>query len=470
MQSRIERLRTVPRLERVPEKQLAWLATHGRWQRYEPGDILAATGEMFEGMSVILEGHVAGYRREGAIRRKVIEWFPGDLFGILPFSRMTGSPGENTVVAPSELVTVPRDHLPEMVRECYDLAAITVHEMVDRARLFKAFDLHEEKMLSLGKLAAGLAHELNNPVSAIARSAGDLSESLARADESVPSFGELGLSEEQIAWARAALDGCLDVWGTVARSPLEQADREDAIADWLRDHAIDQDVEALLVDSQIDPEWLEKLSDELSGRALEVVVLWLAERCHTRGLALEISDAASRVHTLVEAVKGFTHMDRARTVQPVDLGRGLSDTVTILAGKGRGRRVEVRLVTAEDLPPVVGFEEDLNQVWMNLIDNALDAAPEGGSIDVSATASEGTVEVTVIDGGTGIPEEVLPRIFDPFFTTKPVGEGTGLGLDTVLRLVRGHDGQIDVTTGRGRTEFRVTLPAFETDPAAANAG
>jgi signal transduction histidine kinase len=175
-------------------------------------------------------------------------------------------------------------------------------------------------------------------------------------------------------------------------------------------------------------------------------------------MAAEIETAASRIYGLVSAVKGFTHMDQASVPKPVDIGRGIADTLTVLRGKARAKAVELQHDIAPDLPLVEGFGGELNQVWSNLVDNAIDAAPKAGHVMVTATRDQQAVVVRVIDDGPGVPDEIKDRIFDPFFTTKDVGEGTGLGLDIARRLVERHDGSIELRSGSGGAEFRVTLP------------
>jgi signal transduction histidine kinase len=180
--------------------------------------------------------------------------------------------------------------------------------------------------------------------------------------------------------------------------------------------------------------------------------------CAVRGLASEIQEAAMRISGLVMAIKGFTHMDQAMVAEPVDLGPNLSNTVVVMRAKARQKSAEVAIELEPGLPLVRGFAGELNQVWGNLIDNALDAIQDGGRLEVNARRDGQRVVVRIVDNGPGIPPQILSRIFDPFFTTKPMGQGTGLGLDIVRRLVRHNDGNIEVDSKPGRTEFRVTLP------------
>jgi signal transduction histidine kinase len=183
-----------------------------------------------------------------------------------------------------------------------------------------------------------------------------------------------------------------------------------------------------------------------------------------RALSAELQAAADRIHALVAAVKGFTHMDQTDVPKPVAIGQGLADTIMMLRSKSKSRSVTVSLEVPDDLPPVEGFGGELNQVWQNLIDNAIDAAPDSGHVDVSAERRDNSVVVRVVDDGDGIPPERAERLFEPFFTTKPQGLGTGLGLDIARRLVLQHDGHIEFDSRKGRTEFRVTLPLTASAP------
>lgn len=399
--------------------------------------------------------------------RKVMEWQEGDVTGILPYSRLAGSPGDVIAEEPTEVLALHRDHFPALIRECHEVTTILVHVMLDRARHFTSSALHVEKMISLGNLAAGLAHELNNPASAVVRSAKGLAECLLEAEGASLELGAARLPAEQLAVIEDLRHLCVDAVARSARPVLEQADREEAIAAWLDEHGVAIAAAQALADSAVTLAALDRAAALLDRPTLDLGLRFVAANCAAGMLVADIEIAASRIHGLVAAVKGFTHLDQAGVSKPVDLRQGLADTVAVMRAKARSKGASVSLAVEPDLPLVEGSGGELNQVWANLIDNALDAADGNGRVEVAATRDGRSVVVRVIDNGPGIPPEILEQIFDPFFTTKPVGSGTGLGLDIARRLVRRHDGDISVESRPGRTEFHVTLPASHT-PAAAS--
>lgn len=443
----------------IPREELEWLIAHGTLERYETGMYIVRPGELVDGFYVILKGRVGHFRDTGGARRKVIEWCGGDVTGQLPYSRLGTVTGASVVEEPTESFKVPRNYLNVMPVECPHLTTVLVHEMLDRARTFKSSDLQVEKMASLGKLAAGLAHELNNPASAAARSARLVTEALAEADEASRTLGAARLDPRDLQMIEQVRAACLVSPPPGVLSPLERADREEEFATWLEDHDVDDALATPLVETAVTLDLLDRLADALSGDKLSTALRWVAAGCAVRSLAQDIERAASRVHELVSAVKGFTYMDHAAAPEPVDVSKGLRDTLAVMAAKARAKSASLSIDAPENLARVRGFGGELNQVWANLVDNALDAVHDGGRVVVTARTEGSSVVVRVIDEGPGIPADIRSRIFDPFFTTKPVGEGTGLGLDIVRRLVQRNDGHIEVTSEPGRTEFRVTLPA-----------
>jgi signal transduction histidine kinase len=461
----VDRLVEHKTLGAAPREELAWLATHGSLRQLQPGDVLTAKGTRVEGLFVILSGHITMSVDRGAGPHKIMEWRGGDVGGMLPYSRLVSPPGDSVAQQTTEILAVHRDHLREMTRECYEVTSLLVHIMVDRARVFTSSDLHDEKMVSLGKLSAGLAHELNNPASAIERSAALLEDRLEESEQASRALGASRLTDDQFAAVDATRASCLATRVHRVLSPIERAEREEAMADWLADHALDVSTADTLAETEVSFDALDLLAGTVDASVLDAVVRWSAASYSVRSLAEEIQDAATRISGVVTAMKGFTHMDQAAVAEPVDLVQGLSNTVAVLRSKARAKSAAVTVDVEPGLPRVRGFAGELNQIWANLIDNALDAVADSGLVDVLAKHEDRRVVVRVIDNGAGITPQIRERIFDPFFTTKPLGQGTGLGLDIVRRLVRHNDGEIAVESQPGRTEFRVVLPVAEIDGA-----
>jgi signal transduction histidine kinase len=325
-------------------------------------------------------------------------------------------------------------------------------------------------MASLGKLAAGLAHELNNPASAVARNARELEAAVRELESASRGLGAAGLDLAQIAAIDEIRARCARTHEREAMTPLERSDWEEELALWLGRHATDQALAGALAQSAASIEDLDGLARRFEGHQLQAALRWVAAGCHVRQLIGETETAAARIHTLVAAVKGFTHLDQAAAPSPVDLAKGLSDTRAVLASKARSKSVRLTLDVAPELPRVEAIGSELNQVWANLIENAIDAVAREGEVAVTVRHEGDEVVVRIVDDGPGIPSEILTRIFEPFFTTKPVGQGTGLGLDIARRLVAQAKGSIDVDSRPGRTEFRVSLPAARPGPPPAAAG
>lgn len=458
----VDRLVQHSALGAARREELAWLATHGSLRQLQAGEVLTAKGSQVEGLFVYLSGHVAMSVDRGAGLHKVMEWKGGDVGGLLPYSRLMSPPGDAVAKSTTEILALHRDHIRAMTRECYEITSILVHTMLDRARTFTSSDLHDEKMVSLGKLSAGLAHELNNPASAIERSAALLEARLDESERASRALGASRLTEDQFAAIDAARESCLVARVHRVRSPIERAEREEAMAEWLRAHSLSSAWADALAETDLTFPALDRLAGMVDRPVLNAVLRWTAASYSVRSLALEIQDAAVRISGVVIAIKGFTHMDQAMVAEPLDLIQGLSNTVAVLRSKARAKSAAVVVVAEAGLPYVHGFAGELNQIWANLIDNAIDAVTDSGRIEVLANLEDQRVVVHIIDNGPGIPAPIRDRIFDPFFTTKPLGQGTGLGLDIVRRLVRHNGGEIEVESQPGRTDFRVALPIAET--------
>jgi len=451
----VERLAALPSLARIPREELEWLAEHGQREVRPAGTVIAPKGERVERLWIILSGHAAVKVDRGAGPRRVMGWRTGEVAGMLPYSRMTGPPGDNYLEEETETLSIHEIHFPEMIQRCPAFTTFTVHLMLDRARSFSASELQDEKMISLGKLAAGLAHELNNPASAAVRGAKLLHPNIDEGGAALRALWRLDLTDEQIRAVEALRAACLDGPRGTSPSPLERADREDEVAEWVRRRGADPAHAAPLADTALTVAELDELAGSIPANALDAALRWIAAEQSTHSLVSDVERAAIRIHELVDTVKRFTYMDNLAGPDFVDLEAGLRDTVKVVAAKATYRNVGITLDIEADLPPVYATGGELNQVWLNLLDNALDAA--AGHVEISARLELGRVVVRVIDDGSGIPPDILPRIFDPFFTTKPPGQGIGLGLEITRRLLRQYRGEITIQSRPGRTEVRVAL-------------
>ncbi len=462
----IDRLAAHKTVGSAPRRELEWLVAHGSLQHFDAGQVVGEKGVQVVNLFIVLAGHVAIFVDRGGGRHKVMEWRAGDVTGMLPYSRLTSPPGDSVAQEATEVLAVPREDLPEMIRECHELTSMLVHNMLDRSRVFTSSGLQDEKMASLGRLSAGLAHELNNPAAAIERTASLLEERLDEAEQATLALGAAKLSEPQLAAIDEVRASCLAMRVPGVLSPIQQAEREESIADWLADHGVGTAIAGPLAETAVTIASLDRLAQSISEPPLGTVLKWSAAGCTVRGLTSEIQEAAMRISGLVTAIKGYTHMDQALVAEPVDLKSNLGNTVTIHNIKARKRSVAITVNVPPDLPKVLGFAGELNQIWGNLIDNALDAAPVSGRVEVSANRERDRVVVRVVDNGPGIPADVRARMFEPFYTTKPVGQGTGLGLDIVRRLLVHNNADIEVDSTPGRTEFRVSVPVADVNGAA----
>ncbi|MDX1647793.1 MAG: ATP-binding protein, partial [Longimicrobiales bacterium] len=496
--STTERLAALPALAEIPRAQLQWLADHGVVRRLEDGSEIRGREDQPLGLFVLISGRFSVRMDQGGVTREMREVMPGRISGYLPYSRITAPRGYLVADGPVEFLEIRRDDVRAMTRECYEFTASCVHEMLDRVRVFKADDKEQEKMAALGRLSAGLAHELNNPASAVARAADALDrarEDLAAAARALGAAGLDGGAARPDGETTSPEDGTRELQegtrdpkgvtrGTDAAageafelleaavgegagrplSVLERADLEDEIAEWLDARDMDGDLAYPLAEHGLTVTDLHGAARTLDARQLDAALRYLSADANVRDLTASIASAATRIHALVSAVKKHTHMDRAPAVEPIALRAHLEDTLALMGSKASRKGVALDLRVEAGEPTVDGTVVDLNQVWMHLVDNAIDAAPESGRVSVEMARDDDVVVVRVVDDGPGIPAEDRERVFEPFFTTKEVGQGSGLGLDIVRTVVAKHRGAVDVSSVPGRTEFRVTLPVSRTAP------
>ena len=453
----IDRLANLPKVGKIPREELEWLVAHGQFEVHEVGTVLGPKGKPLEKLWIIFSGCISVRVDRGAGPRLVIEWRSGDVSGMLPYSRMIAPPGNNYVAEKCELLSISTTDFREMIQLCPKFTAYTVHLMLDRARSFKTSDLQDEKMISLGKLAAGLAHELNNPASVVLSGAKMLLPELAKADFASRELVTSKLTGDQLTMIEKVRSTCFTKNSEIILSPLERTNREDEITDWLLDHEVDPGFAHIIAETPLTINELNELARSISGKTLNASIQWLATGCTFNMLAIDIEQAARRISDLVNAVKRFTYMDNLGKSEFANVGIGLRDTIKMLGSKIKSKNATINLEVEENLPRVHAAGSDLNQVWMNLIDNALDAISESGQIKINAYREHNRVIVSISDNGKGISQDLISRIFDPFFTTKPPGQGTGLGLDIVRRLLSCYHGDINAQSHNGLTKFWVSL-------------
>jgi signal transduction histidine kinase len=460
----IEALRRVHVFADLPEDQLKWFAENVRDDRFAAGDILFRKGDPPDWMAIFLEGEMHAYRNDNAHDGYVYISRAGDpaseVTGVLPFSRMTEFTVTGRAVTASRILRFPVNLFPELVQRIPILAKRLVGIMSDRVRETTTADQQQDKLMALGKLSAGLAHELNNPAAGVTRAANDLLMTLKELRAADLRLCRHDLTVEQQDTIRKFEDAALDHMPTTAQAnSLEQSDKEDLVASWLEGHGVNDawKLSGNLVEAGIDEEGLQRISDFLEKDAFDDVLARVNAQLSAVKLASEIKVGTTRISELVGAIKEYSYMDQA-SVQEVDLHRGIESTLLILKYKLKKKNIEVIRDYAEDLPHIKAYGSELNQVWTNLIVNAVDAMSEGGTLKIRTKKEPTDVLVEIRDSGAGIPADLRLRIFEPFFTTKPVGEGTGLGLDTVSRIVRKHRGNIRFESKPGDTCFQVRLP------------
>jgi signal transduction histidine kinase len=378
---------------------------------------------------------------------------------MLPYSRMTHYPGHTVAVEPSQVLRVKKSDFDEMLAISHELGQRLVAEMSNRVRGDVRLEQQREKMMALGRLSAGLAHELNNPAAAIRRTAANLAEQLTGHTALTMSMARRDLEQ-------GALDAIEQLWhvarerGSPDLRPLERSERQEETADWLEAHGVADawELASVFTDTGLRVTDLERFADAVPDVFLGEALAWVAGTIEVDRMVAEISSSAGRVSELVSSVKIYSHMDRSSEHKPTDVRQGLDNTLTMFRHRLKEKNIQLRRDYPDDLPAIPGNAGELNQVWTNLIDNAIDALADGGELRIEIGSDSWCVAVMIIDNGGGIPDDIRHRIFDPFFTTKDVGEGTGLGLDIARRIVHTHRGQIDVRSRRGRTEMVVRLP------------
>ncbi|HEY4992333.1 MAG TPA: ATP-binding protein [Nakamurella sp.] len=458
-----EELRTLFLFEKLTDEQLEWLCREGHVEFFQPGPVFTE-GDPATCFFVLLEGTTVLYRRVGAddvetTRTSQRGVYSGAWRAYVREDAPQTYNGSMRVPVPSRFFVLDASIFAQMMREWFPMAVHLLEGLFYSIKNSQEVIGQRERLLALGSLSAGLTHELNNPASAAVRATSALRDRVAgmRHKLSLIAAGTYaaGDLEPLIALQEVAAER---VAKAPTLSPMEASDREDVIGEWLEDHGIGGgwDIAPTFVQAGLDVDWLDVVADTVPDGTLDGAIRWLNYTVETELLLNEIHDSTTRISTLVGAAKQYSQLDRA-PFRSVDVHELLDSTVTMLSGKIGA----ITVVKDYDrgLPEIPAYAAELNQVWTNLITNAVDAMQGAGTLTIRTAHDGDRLLVEIRDTGTGIPPEIKGRIFEQFFTTKPVGEGTGLGLDISWRIVvNKHHGDLSVTSVPGDTRFRVLLP------------
>jgi signal transduction histidine kinase len=455
-------LKTFNALKSVPDGQLQWLIDNSKEYTLQDGEYLTVQGRPLAGPHFIINGHLNVFLDQNGSRREIATFNTGDITGYLPYSRAITATVNSRAVGELHLLSLPTERVREMIRDHFELTQALVHVMSNRVREFTALQQQNEKMLALGKLSAGLTHELNNPASAIVRDSVSLIEHLKLEPQTFKKVIAIQMDASQVDAVNDELFRLLAVKDRPRLTLKEKTRREEELTDWLDEHGVENSYEAAenFVDFNFGIDNLETFCKSIPSAYCSPVFNWISNLLLTERMVSDIQESSRRIADLVNSVKTFTHMDRGADKQYADIHVGIRNTLTMLGYKIRKGNITLVEDYDETLPPVNALIGELNQVWTNLIDNALDAMETNGkgTLTIKTENENKFVQVFIMDDGPGIPDDIKPKIFDPFFTTKEMGKGTGMGLEVVQRIVHQHNGSIKVRSVPGKTEFIVCFP------------
>ena len=452
-----EKLHVVPLFSYLTDDLLQWIIEHSQKMHLEAGAALFEEGQQAAHFFVLLDGGLQVTKKVADRHVVLATHQPGAFTGEVPLLTGTAYIASVHATKASTLLSMTADTFFDMLTICPSIMRGLFAAMASRIQTTETLVQQSEKLSGLGKMAAGLAHELNNPAAASHRAASQLQEAVAQLQQSTYNLAQQVNAQQ---WAQM-----VEVADTIINQPaaplssLERSDLEDELVTWLEAHEIADgwDLAATFAAAGFTVPRLHQLLDEAGEVKPAPVLTWLGAALSLSTLLQTIEEGTGRISELVRAVKEYSYMDRAQ-VQMIDIHDGIESTLTMLNHRLKGN-IDIIREYDRSVPRISAYGSELNQVWTNLIDNAIDAMQGQGTLRIRTWEECDFVCVEIADTGPGIPPAIQTRIFDPFFTTKEVGKGTGLGLDTVYRIVvTNHHGTINVTSAPGNTRFRVCLP------------
>lgn len=453
-------------LNAVPVEQLQWLEEHSKIVNYNDGEFITEELNKIDGPHFILEGRAIIFIKQGNENREIAVFSKGNIFGYLPYSRSVIAGVNSQAIGPVKVMSFNTSEIQTMIRDHFELTQALVHIMNNRIREFTALQQQNDKMAALGKLAAGLAHEINNPASALVSDSLSLRQHLRLEPAAFKELTALHLEPFQVDGVNEELLKILAVTDKPVLSLNERSKKEETIADWLEERNINnaEEISEIFVEFNFTSENLKTFENLIPEHARSAIFNWLLNILVTEKMIQDIQISSERIAELIKSIKIYTHMDRGSEKMETNIHDGIRNTLSILGHKIRKGNVELDEIYDETLPHIMAYTGELNQVWTNLIDNALDSMEtnKNGKLIITTEKDREFIKITINDNGSGIPDNIKSKIFDPFFTTKEIGKGTGMGLETVQRIVLKHKGSIKVNSVPGNTTFIICLPIHST--------
>ncbi|MBD2211678.1 cyclic nucleotide-binding domain-containing protein [Nostoc linckia FACHB-104] len=461
----IEELRQVELFASLSDEQLRWLCEQGKEIWLQPGDIHRSAGDPADQVFIMIDGEVQVTQKVGNQEIVLVTYGAKTFFGELPI--LTGEThywAGGKAVQPCHILELDKDQFWQMLATMPAVTTLILQTMAQRVQELQSMSQQREKLAALGTMAAGLSHEMNNPMAAVRRGTGELQKLFQQLPSLVLQLSQRQFTKQQIEYLGGLQQEVIaKQQQTTQLSPLSRCDREDELVDWLDDNGVSDGwkLAPTLVAVGLDASDLSKITQQIPAESLGDILAWLEASLSGLNLLSELDEGSSRVYELVKALQDYSYMDQA-PLQEVNVHDGIESTLKMMNHKLKDGVAVIR--EYGNLPRISAYGSELNQVWTNLIDNAIDAVKGQGQLRIHTKCENDQVLIEIIDNGTGIAPEIQSRIFEPFFTTKGVGEGKGLGLDIVYRTVVGkHKGDVRFTSCPGNTCFQVRLPVVLTD-------